>query len=165
MVDKVMSIFGLNGKAFLPFLSGYACSIPAIMATRRIPNKKERMATLMTIPLITCSARLPVYVLLIGTFIPSKTVFGIFNSQALSFFFLYFLGGAMALVMAKVFRLTIYKGSSTSFLIELPSYQRPSMRAAIKEATLRGKIFKKSRYNHSRPINGYLVLIHIPSAK
>lgn len=143
MVDKVMHMFGLNGKAFLPFLSGYACAIPAVMATRRIADKKERMATLMTIPLLTCSARLPVYVLLIGTFIPNKTVFGVFNSQALSFFFLYFLGGFTALIIAKLFRLTIYKGKSTSFIIELPSYQRPSLRVATKDSLLRGKIFLK----------------------
>jgi len=92
LTDKVMSVFGLNGKAFLPYMSGFACSIPAIMAARSIPNQKERAATIMTIPMITCSARLPVYVLLIGTFIPSVKIWGFLNSQALAFFFLYFLG-------------------------------------------------------------------------
>ena len=120
LTDKIMSVFGLNGKAFLPYMSGFACSIPAIMAARSIPSQKERVATIMTIPMITCSARLPVYVLLIGTFIPSITYFGFLNSQALAFFFLYFLGSFMALVMAKVFRLTLFKGETSNFIIDLP---------------------------------------------
>jgi ferrous iron transport protein B len=87
ITDRFMSYFGLNGKAFLPYLSGFACSVPAIMAARTIENKAERMATLMTIPLVTCSARLPVYVLLIGTFIPSYKIAGFFDSQALALLF------------------------------------------------------------------------------
>ncbi|WP_419172755.1 ferrous iron transport protein B [Halobacteriovorax sp.] len=143
ITDRAMSYFGLNGKAFLPYLSGFACSVPAIMATRTISDKKERLATLMTIPLITCSARLPVYILLIGTFVPEKTIFGIFNSQALSFFFLYFLGSFVALIIAKIFRLTLYKGSTTSFIIELPLYQLPTLKPAFKAMTFKGKIFLK----------------------
>lgn len=143
ITDRAMSFFGLNGKAFLPYLSGFACSVPAIMATRTISDKKERLATLMTIPLITCAARLPVYILLIGTFVPEKTVFGIFNSQALAFFFMYFLGSIVALVIAKIFRLTLYKGSTTSFIIELPLYQLPSLKPAVKAMTFKGKIFLK----------------------
>lgn len=143
LTDKIMSYFGLNGKAFLPYMSGFACSVPAIMATRTISDKKERLATLMTIPLITCSARLPVYILLIGTFIPEKTVLGVFNLQALSFFFLYFLGSFVALIMAKIFRLTLYKGKTNSFIIELPLYNKPSLKTAIKSSVLKGKVFLK----------------------
>jgi len=143
ITDKIMSIFGLNGKAFLPFMSGFACSVPAIMATRTIADKRERMATLMVIPLITCSARLPVYVLLIGTFIPSKTILGIFNSQALAFFFLYFLGSITALIIAKLFRLSFFKGKTNSFIIELPLYQLPSLKIAFKAMYLKGKVFLK----------------------
>ncbi len=143
VTDKVMGSFGLNGKAFLPYISGFACSIPGIMATRTIPDNKERMATLMTIPLITCSARLPVYILLIGTFVPEKTVLGIFNAQALSFFFLYFLGSFFALVMAKVFRLTYFKGESSNFIIDLPLYQLPHLKIAFKNAYVKGKVFLK----------------------
>ncbi|EPZ49754.1 ferrous iron transport protein B [Bacteriovorax sp. BAL6_X] len=143
ITDRAMSYFGLNGKAFLPYLSGFACSVPAIMATRTISDKKERLATLMTIPLITCSARLPVYILLIGTFVPEKTVFGIFNSQALAFFFLYFLGSIVALIIAKIFRLTLYKGSTTSFIIELPLYQMPTFKPAFKSMIFKGKVFLK----------------------
>lgn len=143
ITDKLMSIFGLNGKAFLPFMSGFACSVPAIMATRTIADKRERLATLMVIPLITCSARLPVYVLLIGTFIPHFKVFGIFDSQALSFFFLYFLGSITALIIAKIFRLTFFKGKSNSFVIELPLYQMPSFKIAFKAMYLKGRVFLK----------------------
>lgn len=143
LTDRIMSVFGLNGKAFLPYMSGFACSIPAIMATRTIPDRKERMATLMTIPFITCSARLPVYILLVGTFVPEKTIAGIFSSQALAFFFLYFFGSFMALVMAAVFRLSIFKGKGQSFLMDLPLYQRPSIRLAAKQMLYKGKMFLK----------------------
>ena len=143
ITDKVMSYFGLNGKAFLPFLSGFACSVPAIMSTRTIENKGERMATLMTIPLITCSARLPVYILLIGTFIPSYNILGIFNSQAAALFFLYFLGSIVALIMAKIFRLSFFKSKSTSFFIEMPIYQKPKLKIAWRQMYRQGKVFLK----------------------
>ena len=141
--DKVMSIFGLNGKAFLPFLSGFACSIPGIMAARTIGNEKERLATIFTLPLITCSARLPVYVLLIGTFVPDVKIFNFFSAQALSLFFLYFLGSFFALVIAKIFRLTMFKGETSSFFIDLPFYQRPSLRVALKSAFTKVAFFCK----------------------
>lgn len=143
ITDKLMHIFGLNGKAFLPFMSGFACSVPAIMATRTIADKRERLATLMVIPLITCSARLPVYVLLIGTFIPSFKILGIFDSQATAFFFLYFLGSITALIIAKIFRLSFFKGKSNSFIIELPLYQLPSLKIAFKAMYLKGRVFLK----------------------
>ncbi len=141
--DRVMSFFGLGGKAFLPYMSGYACAIPGIMAARTIPSQKERLATIMTLPLITCSARLPVYILLIGTFVPSYTVFKIFNTQALSFFFLYFLGSFMALIIAKILRLSAFKGGPSNFLIDLPQYERPSIRAALKQSWQKGRNFLK----------------------
>lgn len=139
--DKIMSVFGLNGKAFLPYMSGFACSIPAIMAARSIPSQKERVATIMTIPMITCSARLPVYVLLIGTFVPKETYMGFINSQALAFFFLYFLGSFFALTAAKVFRLTIFKGETSNFIIDLPHYEKPSFQFAFRQAFRKGKLF------------------------
>lgn len=143
LTDKVMSVFGLNGKAFLPYMSGFACSIPAIMAARGIPSHKERACTIMTIPMITCSARLPVYVLLIGTFVPKVTYLGFFNSQALAFFFLYFLGSFFALVIAKIFRLTLYKGETSSFIIDLPHYEKPSFRFALRQSMRKGGLFLK----------------------
>ncbi len=143
VTDKIMSVFGLNGKAFLPYLSGFACAIPGIMAARTLSNQRERMATILTLPLITCSARLPVYILLVGTFVPDTTVLGIFNARALSFFFLYFLGSISALIIAKVMRLSVFKGESGNFLIDLPPYQRPSLRVALKQSWFKGKNFLK----------------------
>tara|TARA_R110000868_G_scaffold226115_16_gene478670 strand:- start:3512 stop:5491 length:1980 start_codon:yes stop_codon:yes gene_type:complete len=141
VTDRIMGLFGLNGKAFLPYMSGFACAIPGIMATRTIPNPRERYATLMTLPLITCSARLPVYILLIGTFVPATTVLGIFNAQTLSFFFLYFLGSIAALVIAKILRLSYFKGETGNFIIDLPLYQRPSIKTAFNQAWKKGKTF------------------------
>jgi ferrous iron transport protein B len=141
LTDKLMNCFGLNGKSFLPYMSGFACSIPAIMAARTIPNEKERVATIMTIPLITCSARLPVYIILIGTFVPDRTIFGFLNLQPLSFFFLYFLGSFFALLMALIFRLTYFKGSTSNFYIDLPLYQWPSLKMATKVAGRNGLYF------------------------
>lgn len=143
ITDRVMAYFGLNGKAFLPFLSAFACSVPAIMSTRTIEDKGERMATIMTLPLITCSARLPVYVLLIGTFIPSYQILGIFNSQAIALFFLYFLGSVLALIMAKIFRLSLFKSKSKSFFIEMPIYQKPKLKIAWKQMYSQSKVFLK----------------------
>jgi ferrous iron transport protein B len=143
LTDRLMAIFGLNGKAFLPFLSGFACSIPAIMSTRTISDRRERMATLLVIPLITCSARLPVYVLLIGTFIPSFSIWGIFQSQALAFFFMYFLGTFMALIMAKIFRLSMFQGKTKSFIIEMPIYVRPRLKPAFRQMYKQGTTFLK----------------------
>lgn len=143
ITDKFMGFFGLSGRSFLPYMSGLACSIPAIMATRSIPNKHERLVTIMTIPLMTCSARLPVYALLVGTFIPSGQVLGIFNTQALSFFFLYFLGTFFALVVAKVLRLSFFKKKAMSFFMDLPLYQRPSLKVAIKQMYIQGMVFVK----------------------
>ena len=160
LTDKLMSVFGLNGKAFLPYMSGFACSIPAIMAARSIPSQKERVATIMTIPMITCSARLPVYVLLIGTFIPSITYFGFLNSQALAFFFLYFLGSIMALIMAKVFRLTLFKGETSNFIIDLPHYEKPSFKFAFRQAIRKGQLFLKKA---GTTILGLSVLIWVLS--
>lgn len=160
LTDKLMSAFGLNGKAFLPYMSGFACSIPGIMAARSIPSQKERVATIMTIPMITCSARLPVYVLLIGTFVPSVTYFGFLNSQALAFFFLYFLGSIFALVVAKIFRLTIFKGETSNFIIDLPHYEKPSFKFAFRQALRKGQVFLKKA---GTTILGLSVLIWVLS--
>lgn len=140
LTDRLMSYFGLNGKAFLPFLSGFACAVPAIMSTRTIADRRERMATLLVIPLITCSARLPVYILLIGTFIPAKNI-GPFHSQALALFFLYFLGSIVALIFAKIFRLSFFKGETKSFFMEMPIYQKPRLKVAGRQMWRQGKVF------------------------
>lgn len=140
LTDKLMSYFGLNGKAFLPFLSGFACAVPAIMSTRTIADRRERMATLLVIPLITCSARLPVYILLIGTFIPARHI-GPFHAQALALFFMYFLGTVVALIFAKIFRLSFFKGETKSFFMEMPIYQKPRLKVAVRQMWRQGKVF------------------------
>ncbi|MFN8672538.1 MAG: ferrous iron transport protein B [Candidatus Sericytochromatia bacterium] len=143
LTDRLMALFGLNGKAFLPFLSSFACAVPAIMSTRTIADKGERLTTLMVLPLITCSARLPVYILLIGTFIPSFKFWGIFDSQALALFFMYFFGTFFALVMAKIFRLSFFKSKSKSFFMEMPVYQKPKLKVASKQMFRQAKVFLK----------------------
>lgn len=128
MFDKIMQKFGLNGRSIVALISGGACAIPAVMSTRTIGNWKERLITIMVTPLISCSARIPVYIVLIGFVIPSFSVLGIFNSQALAFMGLYLLGIVAALGSAFVFNL-ILKNRDRSFLvIELPEYRSPQMK-------------------------------------
>lgn len=125
IMDKLMSKVGLNGRAFIPLLSSFACAIPGIMATRTISNHRDRITTIMIAPLMTCSARLPVYTLLIAAFIPNNTVMGIFGLQGVVFFALYMAGIISAIIVAAVMKKTITKGSLQPFLMELPKYQLP----------------------------------------
>jgi ferrous iron transport protein B len=128
MFDKVMQRFGLNGRSIVALISGGACAIPAVMSTRTISNWKERLITIMVTPLISCSARIPVYIVLIGFVVPSVTVLGIFNAQALVFMGLYLLGIVAALGSAFVFN-KILKTNERSFLmIQLPEYRSPEIR-------------------------------------
>lgn len=136
LMDKIMGRFGLSGKAFIPYLSAFACAVPAIMSTRTLSNKAEKLATLVTIPLITCSARIPVYILLIGAFVPK-------GFQALAMMFLFFFGTFMALSIALIFRLTFFKGKKTKHFIDLPFYKKPNIRNAIKLGSRQAKSFLK----------------------
>ena len=111
LLDRLMGKVGLSGRAFIPLLSSFACAIPGIMATRTIPSPRDRIATIMIAPLMTCSARLPVYALLIGAFIPARTVGGIFNLQGLVLFALYLAGVLGAMVVAFVLKLTVMRGA------------------------------------------------------
>lgn len=141
MLDRFMTRVGLHGRSVLPLMSGYACAIPGIMATRTIDSWKERLVTILVLPLISCSARLPVYTLMIGAFIPATVVGGLFNLQGLTLVMMYFLGTATALVMAKVFsRMIVIKGQST-FVMEMPPYRLPIMRSVLRQVYLRGKLF------------------------
>ena len=125
LLDRVMGSVGLSGRAFIPLLSSFACAIPGIMATRTIPDLRDRIATILVAPLMTCSARLPVYALLIGAFIPSRAV-GPFNLQGLVLFALYFAGILAALAVAFVLK-RLRRGEDTHLLmLELPDYQWPS---------------------------------------
>ncbi len=128
LFDNLMRYFGLNGRSIVGLVSGAACAIPAIMSTRTISNWKERLITILVTPLISCSARIPVYTVLIGFVVPSTVVGGIFNLQGLAFMGLYLLGIVSALFAAWVFKL-ILKTEETSFLLlELPVYRQPSIK-------------------------------------
>jgi ferrous iron transport protein B len=128
LLDRVMGTVGLSGRSFIPLLSSFACAIPGVMATRTISHWRDRLVTIMIAPLMTCSARLPVYALLIGAFIPARTVWGIFNLQGLVLFGLY-LGGILgAMAVAAVFMRLRSDARPTPLLMELPSYRWPSLR-------------------------------------
>lgn len=125
LTDRLMRSAGLNGRSVMPLISGMACAVPAIMATRTIQNKKERLITILVTPLMSCSARLPVYTILIGLIIPNTSVWGIFNLQGVVLMGLYLLGFFMALLVAKVMNYIIKNKERTFFLMELPVYRAP----------------------------------------
>ena len=127
MLDRVMGKVGLSGRAFIPLLSSFACAIPGIMATRTIPSNRDRLATIMIAPLMTCSARLPVYALLIGAFIPQRSI-GIVNLRGLVLFGLYLAGVFSAMGVAFVLKRTVMRGEDRPLLLELPEYRLPNLR-------------------------------------
>ncbi len=141
LMDRWMGKVGLHGRAFIPLLSSYACAIPGIMATRTIENPRDRLATILIAPLTTCSARLPVYTLVIAAFIPNTPVWGVFGLQGLVMLGLYAAGIVAALVMALVFRSTILKGPKPPLLLELPTYKVPGIRNLLMGLWDRGRIF------------------------
>lgn len=128
LMDRLMASVGLNGRAFIPLLSSFACAIPGIMATRTIDSPRDRLTTILIAPLMTCSARLPVYAVIIAAFIPEKTVGGLFNLQGLVLGGLYVAGILGALVAAAALRRTVTRGESPAFLMEMPKYQWPAPR-------------------------------------
>ncbi|WP_343696101.1 ferrous iron transport protein B [Flavobacterium sp.] len=125
LMDKIMRKFGLSGKSVVPLISGTACAIPAIMATRNIENWKERLITILVTPFTTCSARLPVYAIMISLVIPNKRVLGILNLQGLSLMLLYLLGFFMAILSATILNKILKFESKTYFVVEMPSYKLP----------------------------------------
>jgi ferrous iron transport protein B len=125
LMDKIMRKFGLSGKSVVPLISGTACAIPAIMATRNIENWKERLITILVTPFTTCSARLPVYAIIIELVIPDKRVFGIVNMQGLTLMFLYLLGFGMAIFSAFVLNKVLQLKCKTFFVVEMPNYKLP----------------------------------------
>ncbi len=140
LLDNVMGKVGLSGRAFIPLLSSFACAIPGIMATRTIPNWRDRLATIMVAPLMTCSARLPLYALLIGAFIPARDV-GAFNLQGLTLFGLYAAGILSAMAVAWVFKRTWMKSSYQPLMLELPPYRMPNLRNLLMGLWQRAVIF------------------------
>lgn len=143
LMDRIMGVTGLHGRAFIPLLSSLACAIPGIMATRVIDNRRDRIATILVAPLMTCSARIPVYTLIISAFIPRTAVWGVFNLQGLVMFGLYAAGILATLLVAFVFRRVFWRGVVEPFLIELPSYKIPDVLNVARNVWQRGEVFLK----------------------
>ncbi|WP_420818891.1 ferrous iron transport protein B [Oleisolibacter albus] len=143
LMDKIMGGAGLHGRAFIPLLSSFACAIPGVMATRVIDSKRDRLATILVAPLTTCSARIPVYTLIIAAFVPNTTVWGGFGLQGLTMFGLYATGILAALLVAAVLKRLVWREQPEPFLMELPSYKRPSLRNVALGLWQRGTIFLK----------------------
>lgn len=139
--DKLMRKVGLNGKSVMPMISGFACAVPAIMSARSIENRKERLLTILVTPLMSCSARLPVYTILISLVIPNKFFFGILSLQGLVMMLLYLLGIVMALIVSYVFKVIIKLKEKSFFILELPAYRAPRWRNVGVTMIEKAKIF------------------------
>src|SRR3990172_93575 len=142
LLDRWMGLFGLNGKSFIPLLSSFACAVPGIMSTRTIEDRRDRFVTILIAPLMSCSARLPVYVLLIGAFIPATPLLGgLIGLQAATLVAMYFVGAAVAILVAVILKGTVLKEAPQSFLMELPTYKWPSPRIVLHRMYEQGKAF------------------------
>jgi len=146
LMDRIMKAIGLTGRAFVPMLSGFACAIPAIMATRTMERRRDRMLTMMVVPIMTCSARLPVYTLIIAALYPAPDqaggkVFGFFSLQALLMVAMYLFSTVLALVAAAVLGRTLFRGESSPLLLELPPYRWPSPFSVIRQMWERSRLF------------------------
>jgi ferrous iron transport protein B len=141
LTDRIMRKVGLNGKSVMPMISGFACAVPAIMSARNIENKKERLLTIMVTPLMSCSARLPVYTILIALVIPSKLYFGFLSLQGLVMMALYLLGTVMALIVSFVMKWFINIKEKSFFILELPVYRAPRWKNVIYTMIEKAKIF------------------------
>jgi len=133
VVDKLMHRIGLHGKSFIPMLIGFGCTVPGIMATRTLETRRDRLTTMLVLPLMSCGARLPVYVLILGAFFPTRVLFrsmGVFEvtNQALLLFAIYLIGIVLAIICARILRKTIFRGDATPFVMELPPYRMPTLR-------------------------------------
>ena len=145
IADRVMRTIGLNGKAFIPLLSAYACAVPAIMATRTIENKRDRLATILVTPFMTCSARLPVYLLLIAAFIPNLYfLHGVIGLRTLVMLGLYVAGFVAAFTTARLLKSSILKSSDTPFILELPQYRMPTLYSLGLRLMDRARIFLRT---------------------
>src|SRR5579864_1058532 len=142
IMDRTMARFGLQGKSFIPLLSAYACAVPAIMATRTIENKRDRIATILIAPFMTCSARLPVYTLLIAAFIPDRRLLGVFLSTGTAVMLgLYVIGFLAAIFTARLLKSTVLKSKRSSFMLEMPPYRWPTFRSLGLRLVDRSKVF------------------------
>ena len=141
LMDRIMGGAGLHGRAFIPLLSSFACAIPGIMSTRVIDSKEDRLTTILVAPLMTCSARIPVYTLIIGAFIPNERVWGFASLQGLVMFGLYASGILSALAISFVIRRVFWRGTVEPFLMELPTYKMPEPKSVLRNLLVRAKIF------------------------
>ena len=141
LMDRLMSKVGLHGKSFIPMLSSFACAIPGIMATRTIESPKDRLVTILVAPLMSCSARLPVYAVLIAACIPDIRVFGFWKLSGITMLSMYLLGIVVALLMAWLFKKTLLKGPTPMLIMELPPYKRPLLRVVVRHMWDRSKLF------------------------
>jgi ferrous iron transport protein B len=164
IADRTMAKFGLQGKSFIPLLSAYACAVPAVMATRVIENKRDRMATILVAPLMTCSARLPVYTLLIAAFIPNTKLLGdVLSLPAATMLSLYVLGFVGAVVTARVLKSTILKSKNTSFVLEMPPYRWPTVQSLSLRLVDRAKVFLRRAGTVILAVSILLwILAHLP---
>jgi ferrous iron transport protein B len=142
IADRTMARVGLQGKSFIPLLSAYACAVPAIMSTRTIESKRDRIATILIAPFMTCSARLPVYTMIIAAFIPDRAVLGPFlHARAASMLGLYVLGFAAAVGTARLLKSSVLKSERTPFILEMPPYRLPTLRGLTLRLVDRSKVF------------------------
>src|SRR5678809_1000393 len=139
--DKLMRKVGLNGKSVMPMISGFACAVPAIMSARNIENRKERLLTILVTPLMSCSARLPVYTILIGLVIPNKYLLGFLSVQGLVMMGLYLLGLVMALIVSSIAKHFIKLKERSFFILELPIYRSPRWGNVIQTMINKARIF------------------------
>jgi ferrous iron transport protein B len=167
IADRVMRSIGLNGKAFIPLLSAYACAVPAIMATRTIENRRDRLATILVTPFMTCSARLPVYLLLIAAFIPNTYfLHGVLGLRTLVMLGLYAAGFVAAFATARLLKSSILKSSETPFILELPQYRMPTVHSLALRLIDRARIFMKTAGTVIVSVVLALwVLAHLPVAR
>ncbi len=143
LMDKIMGGAGLHGRAFIPLLSSFACAIPGIMAARVIDSRRDRLTTILVAPLMTCSARIPVYTLIIAAFIPNRQVWGVLSLQGLVMFGLYVSGIVSALLVSMVIRRVFWRGAVEPFMMELPTYKWPDPKNVAFNLLLRAQIFLK----------------------
>ena len=164
IADRTMAKFGLQGKSFIPLLSAYACAVPAIMATRTIESKRDRLATILIAPLMTCSARLPVYTLIIAAFIHERPLLGpLLGTQAGALLGLYVLGFLAAIVTARLLKSSILKSERTPFMLEMPPYRLPTLRSLGLRLLDRSKVFLRRAGTVILAVTMVLwVLLHLP---
>ncbi|HEX2093278.1 MAG TPA: ferrous iron transport protein B [Longimicrobiaceae bacterium] len=143
IMDRFMRGVGLHGRSFIPLLSGYACAVPGVLSARTIESRQDRLVTVLVLPLMSCSARIPIYTLLIGTFIPPVAVAGVFNLQGITLLAMYLLGTLTALAMAALFKRTLLRGQVRPMIMELPPYRLPRLRVLLSTVWQRSKVFLK----------------------